>query len=665
MDITSKNFESTLEIFKEKLKECDVMAIDLEMTGLHQGQPNIYLTPELLYQEMAQGPTIYNIIQVGVCCFKKQADGKFEVSPFNFYTQPKSYKPKGFKKQWDDFFLRNLAIDNSLMDFYKKNGFDFNKWLFESITYFDKHDMEKLNYQIMNLDYPPRNQPQNFSLTKSQTIKLLEIKQDFEEWYYTENSTEKSFIVESLCKFEIEFLKNRIFESLNDIKLEIQKNMSEVSEDSTLKVTKRSKSEEDQAGDDGALQEKINEYQNVIGFSKAWDEITACKKPVIFHNGLFDMIFLYSHFQEPLPRTLDEFKVKWRILFPKTYDTKYCCWLNPFPEDQGVQYRNRLEQVYVNLKEKEGILPESYYAEGMTRYEELTIYHEAAFDAMQTGMVFLAFCDQNPEIWNKALNRVKPFRNFICDHVYFGEDFSQEAIDPQPVEEVHYFALIDVEALKEDPEYFKKNKGFYETLIRKELGDDDKKIRLSKPNLFYSRKDSNYYTFVFRIKQEDYEAYSKILNEKMESLIKKHSEIKFMTVTQMKKYVQDNIIDADRGCKHWEISTSSAKFLKERTRDDLMWLKSNRDKKNIGDMIFKVLDYYIRDILRCFNSQENKHYLLKLRQKCYNELNWKGTDNKLVFDIEKFQQRFENYYQIASFIMKCKDDLDNEQFKFK
>jgi len=50
---------------------------------------------------------------------------------------------------------------------------------------------------------------------------LLEIKQDFEEWYYTENSTEKSFIVESLCKFEIEFLKNRIFESLNDIKLEI------------------------------------------------------------------------------------------------------------------------------------------------------------------------------------------------------------------------------------------------------------------------------------------------------------------------------------------------------------------------------------------------------------------------------------------------------------
>merc|ERR1712166_954005 len=104
-DITSKNFESTLEIFKEKLKECDVMAIDLEMTGLHQGQPNIYLTPELLYQEVAQGPTIYNIIQVGVCCFKKQADGKFEVSPFNF-----------------------------------------NKWLFESITYFDKHDMEKLNY---------------------------------------------------------------------------------------------------------------------------------------------------------------------------------------------------------------------------------------------------------------------------------------------------------------------------------------------------------------------------------------------------------------------------------------------------------------------------------------------------------------------------------------
>lgn len=345
-------------------------------------------------------------------------------------------------------------------------------------------------------------------------------------------------------------------------------------------------------------------------------------------------------------------------MFPKFYDTKMICWLNLLDEGLGVQYRHRLELTYQNLYDKEGILPETYYTEGFDRYTSKTIYHEAAFDAMQTGMVFLAFCDQNKDIEIKALNRVKPFFNLVCDHLDFGRDYNESAIDPDVVGKMLYFVFIDVNALKSDPEYFKKTNNFYFDLIKKELGGycSDDKIRLSKPNLFYNRKDCYMFTFILKINEEDHKNFYPVLSEKMEILKKKYTEINFMTVSECKKYIQEKIIDSEKGCKHWGLSYSSAKFLKDANRDDLNWLKSNREKKNIGDMIFKVLDYYIEDTLRTINALENKHYVIKLRERCYNELNWKSTDKSLVFDVEKFLAKFDSYNKIVSFIMECKTD---------
>ncbi|GAM22906.1 hypothetical protein SAMD00019534_060810 [Acytostelium subglobosum LB1] len=47
------------------------------------------------------------------------------------------------------------------------------------------------------------------------------------------------------------------------------------------------------------------------------------RQPVVIHNGLFDILFLYQSFIGDLPDTLNEFIVKFTNVFPKVYDTKY------------------------------------------------------------------------------------------------------------------------------------------------------------------------------------------------------------------------------------------------------------------------------------------------------------------------------------------------------
>ena len=70
-----------------------------------------------------------------------------------------------------------------------------------------------------------------------------------------------------------------------------------------------------------------NEIKKIIdvllGFTKIFRLLVEHKKPVVFHNGFMDIMFLYEKFNEPLPDTVGEFKTKVNELFPLIYDTKH------------------------------------------------------------------------------------------------------------------------------------------------------------------------------------------------------------------------------------------------------------------------------------------------------------------------------------------------------
>ena len=70
-------------------------------------------------------------------------------------------------------------------------------------------------------------------------------------------------------------------------------------------------------------------YDTELGFSKVIEEImtTGRKKPIIGHNPIYDMGFLYRQFLSPtgdLPENYLEFISEWKRCFPThdIYDTK-------------------------------------------------------------------------------------------------------------------------------------------------------------------------------------------------------------------------------------------------------------------------------------------------------------------------------------------------------
>ena len=63
-------------------------------------------------------------------------------------------------------------------------------------------------------------------------------------------------------------------------------------------------------------------YIYEMGFSLVVKEMISAKKPIIGHNCMYDLLYLYNQFIDELPSTFNEFVLKWNTLFPETFDSK-------------------------------------------------------------------------------------------------------------------------------------------------------------------------------------------------------------------------------------------------------------------------------------------------------------------------------------------------------
>ena len=66
-----------------------------------------------------------------------------------------------------------------------------------------------------------------------------------------------------------------------------------------------------------------NKDADPLGFTRVVDFLSSMKKPLIVHNGLMDLLFLYDKFYGPLPEEVDAFTAAINKVFPLIFDTKH------------------------------------------------------------------------------------------------------------------------------------------------------------------------------------------------------------------------------------------------------------------------------------------------------------------------------------------------------
>jgi len=118
--------------------------------------------------------------------------------------------------------------------------------------------------------------------------------------------------------------------------------------------------------------------------------LIAAKKPIIGHNMIYDIIYLYNQFVDDLPETYQEFIQKWFDLFPLVYDNKVLSSAAEYfgRTDLGKVYEKCLNDERIKLA---GMKMYFDLDNGFKNYEGselLSHYHEAAYDAYMTGYSF-------------------------------------------------------------------------------------------------------------------------------------------------------------------------------------------------------------------------------------------------------------------------------------
>jgi len=145
---------------------------------------------------------------------------------------------------------------------------------------------------------------------------------------------------------------------------------------------------------DKDFEDYVNQiYHKEMGFSLVIEELIKAQVPLIGHNLIYDIGFLYDQFIAPLPNSFIEFAQKWRECFPVTYDTKTIALLS----ELKLFRRTDLASLYRQCRKDETLRNcIDYSVDGyeddldfFNNKSESSCAHEAGFDALMTGIAFM------------------------------------------------------------------------------------------------------------------------------------------------------------------------------------------------------------------------------------------------------------------------------------
>eukprot|EP01022_Parablepharisma_sp_SALTPOND_P033796 TRINITY_DN89660_c0_g1_i1.p1 TRINITY_DN89660_c0_g1~~TRINITY_DN89660_c0_g1_i1.p1 ORF type:complete len:378 (+),score=46.83 TRINITY_DN89660_c0_g1_i1:352-1485(+) len=313
----------------------------------------------------------FQVIQLGLCLFVAEKPGNFVAHPYNIYLFPEE-RPGT---------TNGVLLDLEGMSFHKQQGLDFNKWIYEGVSYLNEKQ-ERLLFSKVSEGHPHSGK-EVLNLTEEDTKKTELALNSIEMW--VQNGARAEHVISDFNPYLRKFMYQKIEELYPGLNVGCE---SKGKFDKNI-VLKMLTEEEKRVINDAKMKESVKAIKRKSGARRIFKALIGMEKvPIIGHNPLFDLLFLYSAFQDELPGTLAEFKSKIHGLFPTIYDTMLIAndekMKQLFPEKQSLG----LEAIYSFLNQETKMKDTKIIiSESNSKYAKGSHYHEAGYDSYITGII--------------------------------------------------------------------------------------------------------------------------------------------------------------------------------------------------------------------------------------------------------------------------------------
>lgn len=385
-DIDARSFSAeTVSDFAAAIESASFISVDLEMTGIsfpartENGNDSV----PLRYLKIRQVASTFGIIQVGISVFSQDESS---ARVFNFYVFPRPVTEGPSVNS-----IPMVTLCSASTNFNRSHGMDFGRWIDHGITYVDAVTEKKLREILIDdeASSPDTAWDRMLSGFSPLDAATLESEDYASQERKVVSEVEDMLQSKNMYSYKVPFIHGgqkwlkSILSAVRN-KFPSVRLIEEVSGGGSSRIlTKKS----------------CNEiFLDYIGFRSIWTALSNAKKPVVFHNGFLDLMFCFQHFECDLPESVSDFKSKIIEVFPAgVFDTRLIAL------ESGVSMAGSaaLETLAELVKSASvAVFDSGKYIDSSGKY------HEAGFDALLTGKVFLGL--------KAKLGDVSQWKNHIC-----------------------------------------------------------------------------------------------------------------------------------------------------------------------------------------------------------------------------------------------------------
>ncbi|KAL7124587.1 hypothetical protein ABFS83_14G058900 [Erythranthe nasuta] len=353
--VTNSNFSEALQEIKDCIFNSDFVAVSLQKTGGHSATWQRILpidTAETAYMKVKDAATRFQILQFSVCPFSVKGS-KLIAHPFNFHVFPRDELKVGMPSY-------SFSCQSSYLSSMAREGFDFNACIYNGISYLSKAQESAAKIQTGNLSPVSGTVEPSSVYSVADTIFMERIESRVKNWIRACKDSNKTEVADALISSLRKLVAgSEVFGSRPSLTIDVCSErqvplvieaLKEFVDVVPLHVTAKgvgvqavravlTSSKEDKTLLEKEIQDTEHQQRKLVrGFREVIDLISTSQRPVVVHNSLYDLAFIHSKFQAPLPSTMDEFKNSLLSLFPHTLDVNHLMKeIGPFDKMNNVQ----------------------------------------------------------------------------------------------------------------------------------------------------------------------------------------------------------------------------------------------------------------------------------------------------------------------------------------